>query len=84
MGNIRSNIQELNENDKAVVVTDTIRGHQSVTFITAKGLYKILFRSRKPIAEQFQNWVCDVVEELRLHLCTFKTPILYNFAKWAF
>jgi prophage antirepressor-like protein len=67
MGNIRSNIQELNENDKAVVVTDTIRGPQSVTFITAKGLYKILFRSRKPIAEQFQNWVCDVVEELRLN-----------------
>ena len=32
MGNIRSNIQELNENDKAVVVTDTIRGPQSVTF----------------------------------------------------
>lgn len=67
MGNIRSNIQELNENDKAVVVTDTIHGPQSVTFITAKGLYKILFRSRKPIAEQFQNWVCDVVEELRLN-----------------
>ena len=67
MGNIRSNIQDLYEDEKAVVVTDTIRGPQSVTFITTKGLYKILFRSRKPIAEQFQNWVCDVIEELRLN-----------------
>jgi prophage antirepressor-like protein len=22
-------------------------------------LYKILFRSRKPIAEKFTNWVCE-------------------------
>jgi hypothetical protein len=41
-------------------------GTQEVTFLTAKGLYKVLFKSRKPIAEQFQNWVCDVIEEIRL------------------
>jgi prophage antirepressor-like protein len=66
IANIRSNLQELSETEKVVVLTDTIRGIQSVTYITAKGLYKILFRSRKPIAEQFQNWICDVIEEIRL------------------
>jgi hypothetical protein len=41
-------------------------GTQQVTFLTEKGLYKILFKSRKQIAEQFQNWVCDVIKEIRL------------------
>ena len=33
---------------------------------TEKGLYKVLFRSRKPIAQKFQNWVCEVIKEIRL------------------
>jgi prophage antirepressor-like protein len=39
---------------------------QEVTFLTEKGLYKVLFRSRKPIAQKFQNWVCEVVKEIRV------------------
>jgi len=38
-----------------------------VTFLTEKGLYKVLFRSRKPIAQRFQNWVCEVIKEIRLN-----------------
>jgi len=34
--------------------------------VTEKGLYKLLFRSRKPIAEKFQNWVCEVIKDIRL------------------
>jgi prophage antirepressor-like protein len=34
--------------------------------LTAKGLYKLIFRSGKPFALDFQNWVCDVIEEIRL------------------
>ncbi len=41
-------------------------GLQNVTFLTEKGLYKVLFKSRKPIAEKFQDWVCEVIKELRL------------------
>jgi hypothetical protein len=44
----------------------TLGGAQEVTFLTEKGLYKVLFRSRKPIAQKFQNWVCEVVKEIRL------------------
>jgi prophage antirepressor-like protein len=40
---------------------------QDVTFLTEKGLYKVLFRSRKPIAQKFQNWVCEVIKEIRLN-----------------
>jgi hypothetical protein len=45
---------------------NTPGGNQQVTFLTEKGLYKVLFRSRKPIAHQFQNWVCEVIKEIRL------------------
>jgi prophage antirepressor-like protein len=67
MGNIRSTIQNFDKSEKVVHTMDTLGGSQQVTFLTEKGLYKILFRSRKPIAEKFQNWVCEVIKEIRLN-----------------
>lgn len=67
MGNIRSTIQNFDKSEKVVHTMDTLGGSQQVTFLTEKGLYKILFKSRKPIAETFQNWVCEVIKEIRLN-----------------
>jgi prophage antirepressor-like protein len=65
--NIRMSIKEYDHTEKDdVSVTDVIGRNQQVTFLTEKGLYKVLFRSRKPIAEQFQNWICEVIKEIRL------------------
>jgi len=66
IANIRTSILHFDESEKDVHTMDTLGGEQSVTFLTEKGLYKLLFKSRKPIANQFQNWVCDVVKEIRL------------------
>lgn len=66
MSNIRSHITDFDESEKVVKHIDTRGGNQSVTFLTEKGLYKILFKSNKPIAKQFQDWVCDVIKEIRL------------------
>ena len=55
MSNIRAHIQHFNESEKVVNTIDTLGGSQQVTFLTEKGLYKVLFKSRKPIAEKFQN-----------------------------
>lgn len=67
INNIRMSIKDYNESEKDdVSITDSIGRNQEVTFLTEKGLYKVLFKSRKPIAEQFQNWVCEVVKEIRL------------------
>lgn len=63
---IRSVIRDFNETEKVVHSMHTLGGLQDVTFLTEKGLYKVLFKSRKPIAEKFQNWVCEVIKELRL------------------
>ena len=67
MGNIRTSINDFNDTEKVAVHTmDSTGRNQSITFLTEKGLYKVLFKSRKPIAEKFQNWVCDVIKEIRL------------------
>lgn len=64
---IRSVIRDFNETEKVVHSMHTLGGEQDVTFLTEKGLYKVLFKSRKPIAEKFQNWVCEIITEIRLN-----------------
>jgi prophage antirepressor-like protein len=66
MSNIRATIMEFDETEKVVNTIDTPGGAQQVSFLTEKGLYKVLFRSRKHIAQKFQNWVCEVIKEIRL------------------
>jgi prophage antirepressor-like protein len=65
MVNIRATIQHYNDTEKVVKEFDTPGGTQQVTFLTEKGLYKVLFKSRKPIAEKFQDWACEVIKEIR-------------------
>jgi len=68
INNIRMSIVDFDESEKrAVSSTDSTGRMQDVTFLTEKGLYKVLFRSRKPIAQRFQNWVCEVIKEIRLN-----------------
>jgi prophage antirepressor-like protein len=67
MSNIRAHIVNFDDTERHVNTIDTSTGPKQVTFLTEKGLYKILFKSRKPIAETFQNWVCEVIKEIRLN-----------------
>ena len=68
INNIRMSIIYFDESEKrAVSSTDSTGRMQDVTFLTEKGLYKVLFRSRKPIAQRFQDWVCEVIKEIRLN-----------------
>ena len=64
---IRSVIRDFDNSEKVVHSMHTLGGTQEVSFLTEKGLYKVLFKSRKPIAEKFQNWVCEVIKEIRLN-----------------
>ncbi len=67
MANIRTSIANFDDTERHVHTMDTSTGPKQVTFLTEKGLYKVLFKSRKPIAEQFQNWVCEIIKEIRLN-----------------
>lgn len=66
IANIRTTINNFDDTEKVVHTMDTLGGAQDVTFLTEKGLYKVLFKSRKPIAETFQNWVCEVIRDIRI------------------
>ncbi len=67
MTNIRVMTKDFDDSEKVVRNAYTPGGSQEVTFLTEKGLYKTLFRSRKPIAKQFTDWVCDVIKEIRVN-----------------
>ena len=66
INNIRTSTLHFDDTEKVVHSMNTPGGIQQVSFLTEKGLYKLLFKSRKPIAEQFQNWVCEIIRDIRL------------------
>jgi prophage antirepressor-like protein len=67
MSNIRVVLADFDDTEKCVNNSYTVRGYKDVNFLTEKGLYKLLFRSRKSIAVQFTNWVCEVIKQIRLN-----------------
>lgn len=67
ISNIRENLRDFDDNEKVVGLTDTIKGLQKTIFLTELGLYRLLGRSRKPIAGVFQNWMIKVLKELRIN-----------------
>ena len=45
---------------------NTVKGGKEAIFINEPGLYHLIFRSNKPKAREFANWVCsDVLPEIR-------------------
>ena len=40
---------------------ETIKGERETYFVKEAGVYKLIFRSNKPKAEEFANWVCEEV-----------------------
>jgi prophage antirepressor-like protein len=66
--NVKDAIKNYNDKQKSkVVLTDPHGRPQETNMLTEQGLYKMLMKSRKPIAEQFQDWVCNIIQEIRLN-----------------
>jgi hypothetical protein len=66
MKTINKQIMNFDSSLKGITESNTLGGCQKTSFLTEKGLYRVIGRSNKPIAEKFQNWVCDVIKEIRL------------------
>jgi prophage antirepressor-like protein len=62
--NIRSSVQNFTEREKGVREVDTIKGKQNVTFLTSRGVYRLLYSSKKKIAEKFRDWVGDILDDI--------------------
>ena len=58
----------LNQRGIILINTPTTSGEQQMLFIDEQNLYKVIMRSDKPQAEQFQDWVCgEVLPSIRKH-----------------
>lgn len=55
----------LPEHVKDTLKGSTLGGKQNMTVINEKGIYRLVMRSNKTEAEDFQDWICDVLVELR-------------------
>ena len=69
ISNNRDAISQLDSDEKnTVVISDGIPGNPNKTIISEPGLYKLIMRSRKPEAKEFQRWVThEVLPSIRKH-----------------
>lgn len=51
----------LKDDEKGIVLTNTLGGKQNMVFVTEKAFYKVVLRSDKPNAEAFADWVAGEV-----------------------
>ena len=61
LGNPRSSIALLDEDERRVHSMDTPSGKQEMGIISEAGLYSLILRSRKPEAKAFKRWVTHEV-----------------------
>jgi prophage antirepressor-like protein len=62
--NIRSSIQNFTSKEKGVRKVDTLGGPQDIIFLSSHGVYRILYSSKKKIAERFREWVGDILDDI--------------------
>lgn len=68
LGNPRTSLALLDEDEKGIHILDTPGGKQRATIISEAGLYSLILRSRKPEAKAFKRWVMhEVLPAIRKH-----------------
>ena len=63
---IRTTLENIDAEDKVLMVGPSKGGLQEQYFLTEEGLYEVLFISRKPLAKQFKKWVKNILKEIRI------------------
>ena len=72
LGNVSQTVNKLDEDEKSyinITINDVAQnGGRAPIIISEPGLYKLIMRSRKPEAKDFQRWVThDVLPQIRKH-----------------
>lgn len=62
--NIHTSIANFDEDEKVLRELYTPGGTQEATFLTEIGVYRLIMKSKKPIARPFQKWVCNVIKTI--------------------
>ena len=63
--NIRTSTTSYDDTEKVLRRVASSTGEQDTTFLTVRGMIKLIMVSRKPIAKPFQTWVFDVLEAIQ-------------------
>ncbi|MEP0004429.1 MAG: BRO family protein [Balneola sp.] len=61
ISNHRDALTRLDEDEKGVVISDTLGGKQEILVINEPGLYSLVLRSTKPEAKAFKRWITHEV-----------------------
>ena len=67
INNISQAIKDFEEDERSLISNETLGGKQETNFLTESGLYRLLARSRKPIAAIFQKWMINTIKEIRVN-----------------
>ena len=67
INNISQAIKDFEEDERSLILNETSFGIKETNFLTESGLYRILARSRKPIAAIFQKWMINTIKEIRVN-----------------
>jgi prophage antirepressor-like protein len=67
ISNIKDNIRDFTNEEKVEDIILSKGGPQKTTFLTEIGLYRLLGRSRKPVAHTFQKWMINTIKEIRIN-----------------
>lgn len=66
IGNNRQALSYLDEDEKGVIISDTLGGKQKLNTVNEPGLYSLVLRSRKPEAKAFKRWIThEVIPAIR-------------------
>lgn len=61
INNSRQALTRLDDDEKGVILNDTLGGKQKMSIINESGLYALIMKSRKKEARDFQKWVTKSV-----------------------
>lgn len=68
IGNTAQALTRLDEDEKGVILNDTLGGEQDMSIVSEPGLYSLVLGSRKPEAKAFKRWVThDILPAIRKH-----------------
>ena len=66
IGNPSQALTNLDDDEKGITTTDTLGGPQKTVTVSESGFYRLVLRSRKPVAKEFQRWVThEVLPQIR-------------------
>ena len=64
MSHVYRSTQNFTGKERVVQKCNTLGGPQDIIFLTSQGVYRLLYNSKKILAEKFREWVGDILDDI--------------------